>query len=425
MIRPIIYSEALKENILSRRQSDLSFAEDSVKKILEEVKTGGDAALKKLTLQFDGVQLSSLKVSEEEMNAAYRSVDEEYLRILIVSAKNIARFHEQQYPKGFEIRENGIVLGQKFTPVACAGIYVPGGTAAYPSTVLMNAVPAKVAGVKKVVMVTPPDKKGGVKAEVLAAAKIAGVDEIYKVGGAQAIAALAYGTESVPKADKITGPGNIFVATAKRLVFGVCGIDMVAGPSEILVIADKFAKAENVAADMLSQAEHDKLATAVLITDDKPLADAVSEELEKQLETLPRKEIARASLENNGKIIIVKSLKEAAALSDFLAPEHLELCVQEPFEYMKDIHNAGSVFLGYGTPEAVGDYYAGANHTLPTGGTARFASALGVHDFVKSTQYIYYDDASLKAAAADIKRFAESEGLSAHARSVAKRCENE
>lgn len=271
-------------------------------------------------------------------------------------------------------------------------------------------------------MVTPPDKKGGIKAEVLAAAKIAGVDEIYKIGGAQAVAALAYGTESVPKADKITGPGNIYVATAKRLVYGVCGIDMVAGPSEILVIADKYAKAEYVAADMLSQAEHDALATAVLVTDSEALAAAVSKELERQVKELPRREIAEKSLKNNGKIIVVNSLDEAVSASDFLAPEHLELCVKEPFSYLEKVHNAGSVFLGYGTPEAVGDYYAGANHTLPTSGTARFASALGVHDFIKATQYIYYDEKALAAAASDIERFAESEGLTAHARSVARRC---
>ena len=422
MIRPVKFSEELKENILSRRFTDASFAEESVKKIIAEVKKDGDRALKKFTAEFDKAELSELKVGEEEIEKAFAEVDEDYVRILKTSAENIARFHEKQLPEGFEISRNGTVLGQKFTPIGCVGIYVPGGTAAYPSTVLMNAVPAKVAGVKKIVMVTPSDKKGGIKAEVLAAAKIAGVDEIYKIGGAQAVAALAFGTESVPKADKITGPGNIYVATAKRLVYGVCGIDMVAGPSEILVIADKYAKAEYVAADMLSQAEHDALATAVLVTDSEALAAAVSKELERQVKELPRREIAEKSLKNNGKIIVVNSLDEAVSASDFLAPEHLELCVKEPFSYLEKVHNAGSVFLGYGTPEAVGDYYAGANHTLPTSGTARFASALGVHDFIKATQYIYYDEKALAAAASDIERFAESEGLTAHARSVARRC---
>ncbi|PWM70655.1 MAG: histidinol dehydrogenase [Bacillota bacterium] len=425
MITPVKYSETLKKDILSRRESDAAYAENAVKEIIRNVKERGDKALYEYTRMFDKAELSSLKVSEEELRAALSSVDEEYLNILKAAAENIAAFHKKQLASGFELRENGKILGQKVTPLACAGIYVPGGTAAYPSTVLMNAVPAKVAGVEKIVMVTPPDQNGNIKAEVLAAAAIAGVSEIYKIGGAQAIAALAYGTESVPKADKITGPGNIFVATAKRQVYGACGIDMIAGPSEILIIADGGAKAKLVAADMLSQAEHDKLAAAVLVTDSGRLAEEVAKELERQVGLLPRAEIAEASLKNNGKIILTKDLAEAAAVSDALAPEHLELCVKEPFVLLDKIRNAGSVFLGYNTPEAAGDYFAGTNHTLPTGGSARFSSALGANDFVKTVQYICYDESALRREGDAIVKFARSEGLDAHAESVKARLQDE
>ncbi|MGN0818504.1 MAG: histidinol dehydrogenase [Candidatus Coproplasma sp.] len=422
MIQPIKYSEDKREEILNRAISDTSAVEENVKSIIADVIKKGDKAVSDYTEKFDGVKLDSFLVGEEEIAQAESKVAEEYKQILRRSADNIAKFHKAQLRQGFEIKENGCVIGQKVTPLDTVGIYVPGGTAAYPSTVLMNAIPAKIAGVRKVVMVTPPQKTG-IKPEVLVAAKISGVDEIYTVGGAQAVAALAYGTKSIPKVDKITGPGNIFVATAKKLVYGVCGIDMIAGPSEILVIADDGANAEYVAADMLSQAEHDKLATAVLITDSEKLANAVSVALDRRVKALDRREIAQASLDKNCKIIIAESLAQAAEISDSLAPEHLELCVRQPFELLNLIKNAGSVFLGNNTPEAVGDYYAGANHTLPTSGTAKFASPLGVEDFIKTTQYVYYTDEKLKESADDIVAFARSEGLTAHAQSVSVRME--
>ncbi len=425
MIVPVKYSESLKEEILTRRESDAAAAEKTVKEIIGNVKKRGDAALYEYTRAFDKAELKDLKVGEEEIKAALSATGEEYLSILKTAAANITAFHEKQLIKGFEMRIGGKILGEKITPLACAGIYVPGGTAAYPSTVLMNAVPAKVAGVKKVVMTTPPDAEGKIGAAVLAAAAVAGVDEIYKIGGAQAIAALAYGTESVPRADKITGPGNIYVAAAKRHVFGAVGIDMIAGPSEILIIADGQAKAEHVAADMLSQAEHDKLASAVLVTDSETLARDVSAALERRVKKLPRAAIAEISLKNNGKIILANSLEEAAEISDALAPEHLELCVRDPFGLFERIHNAGSVFLGYNTPEAAGDYFAGTNHTLPTGGSARYASALGANDFVKAVQYIRYDEETLKKEGASIMAFARSEGLNAHAESVKVRLNDE
>ena len=418
MLRPERYGETLKNRILSRRSADYSAAEEKVKPILADVKARGDAAVFEYTRMFDKADLKTLKVSEEEISAALSAVDGEYLKILKTAAANIAKFHEKQLQGGFEYEENGKIMGQRVTPLSCAGVYVPGGTAAYPSTVLMNVVPAKVAGVPRVLVATPPGKNGEIRAEVLAAAHIAGADEIYKMGGAQAVAAFAYGTESVPRADKITGPGNIFVAAAKRLVFGECGIDMIAGPSEILIVADGGARAEVVAADLLSQAEHDKLASAVLVTDSEELANAVCEELEKQVCLLPRREIAETSLKNNGRIILAESVKQAVDIANELAPEHLELAVADPFALLGRVKNAGSVFLGYGTPEAAGDYLAGANHTLPTGGSARFASALGANDFVKTVQYMRYDKTALAAEADKIIRFAESEGLSAHARSV-------
>lgn len=422
MIEPIKYSEETKDKIFNRAVLDTSAVEESVKLIIAEVSRRGDEAVAEFTEKFDGVKLARFIVDREQLEAAERAVSEEYKNILRRSAENIAKFHRAQLRQGFEIKENGCVIGQKVTPLEMVGIYVPGGTAAYPSTVLMNAIPAKIAGVKRVIMVTPP-QKDGIKPEVLVAAEIAGVDEIYSVGGAQAVAALAYGTQTIPKVDKITGPGNIFVATAKKLVYGVCGIDMIAGPSEILVIADDGACAENVAADMLSQAEHDKLATAVLITDSERLAKEVSLALDRRVKLLDRREIAECSLNNNCKIIIAENLEKAAEISDCLAPEHLELCVKQPFELLKRIKNAGSVFLGNNTPEPVGDYYAGANHTLPTSGTARFASPLGVEDFIKTTQYVYYTQDKLRESAEDIIAFARSEGLTAHAESVSVRME--
>lgn len=421
MIKPIKFSQNIVNDMLRRTAREAASVDDAVRDIINNVMSDGDAALFEYGRKFDGVTLSSFKVSEEEFAEAERLVGEDYRAILKRSADNIAAFHRCQLRKGFEIEEDGCVIGQKVIPLESAGLYVPGGTAAYPSTVLMNAIPAKIAGVGRIVMVTPPLKNGKVKPEVLVAAQVAGIDEVYKIGGAQAIAALAYGTESIPKVDKITGPGNIYVATAKKMVFGVCGIDMVAGPSEILVIADDGAEAKNVAADLLSQAEHDMRATAVLITDSQKLAEEVSYELERQVRLLPRYEIANKSLEDNCKLIVTDNLEEAVRLSDKLAPEHLELCVKEPEKLLGIVRNAGSVFMGYNTPEAVGDYYAGTNHTLPTGGTARFSSPLGVEDFIKTTQYVKYTRQKLEKSADDIIKFAQSEGLTAHAESVAVR----
>ncbi len=421
MIKPIKFSQDIVNDMLRRTAREAASVDDAVRDIINSVMSDGDAALFEYGRKFDGVTLSSFKVSEEEFAEAERLVGEDYRAILKRSAENIAAFHRCQLRKGFEIEEDDCVIGQKVIPLESAGLYVPGGTAAYPSTVLMNAIPAKIAGVGRIVMVTPPLKNGKVKPEVLVAAQVAGIDEVYKIGGAQAIAALAYGTESIPKVDKITGPGNIYVATAKKMVFGVCGIDMVAGPSEILVIADDGAEAKNVAADLLSQAEHDMRATAVLITDSQNLAEEVSYELERQVRLLPRYEIANKSLEDNCKLIVTDNLEEAVRLSDKLAPEHLELCVKEPEKLLGIVRNAGSVFMGYNTPEAVGDYYAGTNHTLPTGGTARFSSPLGVEDFIKTTQYVKYTRQKLENSADDIIKFAQSEGLTAHAESVAVR----
>lgn len=421
MIKPIKFSQDIVNDMLRRTAREAASVDDAVRDIINNVMSDGDAALFEYSRKFDGVTLSSFKVSEEEFAEAERLVGEDYRAILKRSADNIAAFHRCQLRKGFEIEEDGCDIGQKVIPLESAGLYVPGGTAAYPSTVLMNAIPAKIAGVGRIVMVTPPLKNGKIKPEVLVAAQVAGIDEVYKIGGAQAIAALAYGTESIPKVDKITGPGNIYVATAKKMVFGVCGIDMVAGPSEILVIADDGAEAKNVAADLLSQAEHDMRATAVLITDSQNLAEEVSYELERQVRLLPRYEIANKSLEDNCKLIVTDNLEEAVRLSDKLAPEHLELCVKEPEKLLGIVRNAGSVFMGYNTPEAVGDYYAGTNHTLPTGGTARFSSPLGVEDFIKTTQYVKYTRQKLEKSADDIIKFAQSEGLTAHAESVAVR----
>lgn len=422
MIKIIKYSGQTAEELFGRRDEITYNVEEAVKTIIADVRENGDIALRKYSEKFDGYTGGSFEVSPAEIEEAFAVIDKKYVQTLKNSIKNIENFHRKQKRDGFEINLGDRIIGQKVTPIDKAGIYVPGGTAAYPSTVLMNAVPAKIAGVGKIYMATPVKADGSVKAEVLVAAELCGVDKIYKMGGAQAIAAFAYGTETVPKVDKITGPGRDFVATAKKLVSGItCGIDMVAGPSEIVVLADGGAEAECVAADLLSQAEHDKLASAILITDSENLAEEVDKQLVGQVEKLERKEIARASLKNNCKIIVTDNLLSAVDLCNEYAPEHLELAVKEPFKLLDMVKNAGSVFLGYNTPEAVGDYYAGPNHTLPTSGTARFSSPLGVEDFVKTTQYVFYTDNALKKASDDIILFADSEGLGAHAESVAVR----
>lgn len=387
--------------------------------ILADVRENGDRAVKAYCAKFDKAELTSLEVTPEEIQEAVSQVEPEFLDILREAAENIRAFHSRQVRNSFVIADKpGIVLGQKITPIEKVGVYVPGGTAAYPSTVLMDTIPAKIAGCPQLVMVTPPGRDGKVNPAILAAASIAGVNRIFKVGGAQAIAALAYGTESIPKVDKIVGPGNAFVAEAKKQVFGRVSIDMIAGPSEILVIADGKSNPVHVAADLLSQAEHDKLASAVLVTDSEELALAVQAELEQQLPLLPRQEIARASIENNGKIIVAETLMAGIEIANEIAPEHLELQVDDPFSYLDAIQNAGSIFLGRSCPEALGDYFAGPNHTLPTSGTARFSNPLSVDDFVKKSQFSYYTPEALAKAADKIAAFAEKEGLRAHGRSV-------
>lgn len=397
-----------------------------VSEIIDNVRKNGDKALFEYAEKFDKAKLSSLEVSEEEIEVAFEAVEEEYINILKEAKENIYNFHKRQQKNSFVISEKpGIVLGQRVIPLSRVGLYVPGGTASYPSSVLMNVIPAIIAGCDEIIMSTPPNKEGKISPVILAAAKIAGCGRIYKMGGAQAVAAMAYGTETVPKADKIVGPGNAFVAEAKRQVFGVCDIDMIAGPSEILVIADEGATAKNVAADLLSQAEHDRLATAVLITTSEKLAYEVQSELERQLPLLPREEIARCSVDNSGKIIITDSLTSAVNISNELAPEHLELCVANPFDLLGAVKNAGSVFLGYNCPEALGDYFAGPNHTLPTSGTAKFSSPLSVDDFVKKSAFTYYTEEALKEVKDKIAYFAEKEGLHAHAKSPLIRFEDE
>lgn len=412
------------EQIVSQRDVAYVSVEESVKKVLNDVSERGDVALREYELRFDGVQIDDFAVTAEEIDAAVAAVGAEYVRILKRAAANIERFHRAQIRSDFSMNYDGITVGERFIPVQSAGLYVPGGTARYPSSVLMNCVPAKLAGVQNIIICTPPSKDGRIPDGILAAAKVAGADKVYKVGGAQAIAAMAYGTESIPKVDKIVGPGNVYVATAKKLVQGICGIDMIAGPSEILVIADETANADWLAADLLSQAEHDKLASAIMITDSEALATAVSAAVEKRLGKLPRREIAAESIKNNGKIIITESIMQAAELSDRIAPEHLELAVARPEKLLEQIKNAGSVFLGHYTPEATGDYMAGTNHTLPTGGTARFSSPLGVDDFIKKTQFIKMSREALENYYRDIAAFAESEGLNAHAESVKARFES-
>lgn len=414
----IIQSDAIAlKEILSRREESQMDVSETVLPVINQVRKNGDVALKEYTKQFDGVELENLRVSEQEIKDAVQKVDDNFLDILHQSAENIRDFHKNQVKQGFIMAEKeGIILGQKVTPLEKVGVYVPGGTATYPSTVLMDVIPAKIAGVKQIVMVSPP---GQMNPDVLAAASIAGVTDIFCVGGAQAIAALAYGTQSIPKVDKIVGPGNIYVATAKKLVYGQVDIDMIAGPSEILIVADKHAVPEFVAADLLSQAEHDKLASAVLITDSEDLAKKVQLEVDLQLKALSRKEIAQASIENNGKILLTKTIHQAIEYANMLAPEHLELCVQNPFEHLPQVQNAGSIFLGNYTPEPLGDYFAGPNHTLPTSGTARFSSPLSVDDFVKRSSYSYYSKQALTQVATQVETFAKREGLDAHANSVA------
>ena len=418
MIRIMEYGVESDDRIFSRSTSSMDVS-DVVSVILKSVKERGDEALREYTKRFDDAEIDSIEVPKSEIEAAAESMDSSFMSVLYKAADNIRNYHSRQKRESFIVSEkDGVVLGQKIVPVSVAGIYVPGGTAAYPSTVLMDTIPAKIAGVGQVVMVSPPGKDGKLSKEVLAAAYVAGVDRVFRIGGAQAIAALAYGTETVPRADKIVGPGNIFVAEAKKEVSGIVGIDMIAGPSEILIIADAASNPKVIAADMLSQAEHDRNASAVLVTDSKALADEVANELELQLNTLPREGIARASIESNGKIIIASSIDQAIEISDRIAPEHLEVCVNNPFDYLDKIRNAGSVFLGRNCPEALGDYLAGPNHTLPTSGTARFSSPLGVDDFVKKYQSTYYTKKALDAVASDIALFARREGLEAHARSA-------
>ena len=418
MIRIMKYGVEREDEIFSRSSSSKDVS-GVVSQILKEVQERGDKALIEYTAKLDGALIDTIEVPRKEIEEAAASMDGEFMRVLEKAAENIRKYHKRQVRNSFVMtEENGVVLGQKIVPVAVAGIYVPGGTAAYPSTVLMDTIPAKIAGCKSVVMVSPPGKDGKINPAVLAAACVAGVDRVFRVGGAQAIAALAYGTETVPKADKIVGPGNIYVAEAKKEVSGIVSIDMIAGPSEILIIADGKSDERTVAADMLSQAEHDRNASAVLITDSQDLAKKVRAELEEQLPLLPRYDIARASIDTNGKIIIVDSISSAIEVSDRIAPEHLEVCVDNPFDYLDKIHNAGSVFLGRNCPEALGDYLAGPNHTLPTSGTARFSSPLSVDDFVKKYQFTYYTASALSIVASDVALFARREGLEAHARSA-------
>ena len=412
------YEEIDKSTLFLRRLED-SGVEDIVREIIADVAQNGDRALIAYAKKFDRAALTELEVTEAEMNDALLSISPELLDAMQTAAENIRAFHSMQLREGFRLeRPNGVYMGQKITPIEKVGLYIPGGTASYPSTVFMNAIPAKLAGCSLVVMVSPPNESGTIAAPILAAAKIAGVDRVFKAGGAQAVAALSYGTESVPKVDKIVGPGNAYVAEAKRQVFGRVAIDMIAGPSEILVVADEMATPAFVAADLLSQAEHDALSSAVLITNSRALAELVSAEVERQLATLPREAIARASIENHGKIIVVDDLLCAIDLSNDLAPEHLELCVKEPERYLAYVKNAGSVFLGNDCPESLGDYLAGPNHTLPTSGTARFSSPLGVDDFVKKTQYTYFSREALAELADKIAVFARAEGLEAHARAA-------
>lgn len=425
MIKILDYNKVETSEILFRSDNTASVS-DTVKDIIADVAENGDEALYRYAEKFDGAKPESLEVSAEEIEAAFAQVDPELIKVFEKAAANIREYHSKQKREGFKYeRKNGVILGTKITPIEKAGIYIPGGTASYPSSVMMNAIPAQIAGCSEIVMVSPPSRGGTIAPVILAAAKVAGVTRIFKCGGAQAVAALAYGTESVPKVDKITGPGSAFVAEAKRQVFGLVDIDMVAGPSEILVVADKNSNPVYVAADMLSQAEHDKMASAVLITESWDLAEKVAEEIERQLALLPRQEIARVSIDTGSKIIVTDDLDKAIEAANTLAPEHLEICTDNPFDYLDKIKNAGSVFLGRYCPESLGDYLAGPNHTLPTEGRARFSGALSVDDFVKTTQFTYFEKEALEEVKDDINIFALAEGLDAHARAATIRFEED
>jgi histidinol dehydrogenase len=418
MIRIMKYGELPNEEIFARSMPTMNVA-DKVAEILKNVRERGDAALREYTERYDHATPENLIVTKEEMEEAIEATDPSFLAVLEKAAANIRKFHSRQVRNSFIINdEPGIVMGQKVIPVDRAGLYVPGGTATYPSTVLMDVIPAKIAGVKEVILTTPPGRDGKINPAILAAANVAGADRIVKIGGAQAIAALAFGTESVPRVDKIVGPGNAYVAEAKRQVYGMVSIDMIAGPSEILVAADGKSNPAWLAADLLSQAEHDKVASAVLVTDSMELAEKVRDELERQIPQLERSEIARESIDRNGKIIVAEDLRTVIEIANEIAPEHLELCVDNPFDLLDSVRHAGSIFLGRNCPEALGDYLAGPNHTLPTQGTARFSSPLSVDDFVKKTQYTYYTKEALGRVAADVAAFAEKEGLTGHARSA-------
>jgi histidinol dehydrogenase len=426
MIEIVRASHVSPESLRTRQQALSESADRAAREIIERVRVGGDRAVLELTERFDGAKLSTLAVTEGEYLEAEEKTDPALKELLIRAAENIRAFHAHQARTGFVVADRpGVVLGQIVRPLERVGLYVPGGTASYPSSVLMNAIPPEIAGVRERVIATPPGRDGKIAPAILTAARIAGVNRVYKCGGAQAVAALAYGTESIPKVDKIVGPGNAYVAAAKRRVYGLVDIDMIAGPSEVLVIADDPSDARAIACDMLAQAEHDPLAAAILVTPSEELALNVQRLIEEELARMPRAEIARKSIDMNGRIALVDDLSEAVSLANIIAPEHLELCVGEPFSLLGAVRNAGSVFLGRSAPEALGDYWAGPNHTLPTGGAARFSSPLSVDDFLKKTQYISYDRAALRGAKDAIARLAEAEGLYAHARSVLVRFEEE
>ncbi|MDY5912973.1 MAG: histidinol dehydrogenase [Inconstantimicrobium porci] len=423
MLKYMEVNESSKQQLIKSLRSRSLKADESVTKsvadIIEKVKNEGDKALYELTERFDLVKLNSFEVTESDLNECIEKAGKEFIDALKEAKENIEEYHKKQKANGYIItKNNGVYLGQRVIPLERVGVYVPGGTAAYPSSVLMNVIPAKVAGVDEIIMVTPPDKNGGINPYIGAAAKIAGVDKIYKVGGAQAVAALAYGTETIIKVDKIVGPGNIFVAEAKKMVFGLVDIDMIAGPSEILVVADEKSNPVHVAADLMSQAEHDKIASAILVTTSKKLYEKVEEELKRQCEYLERKEIIKESLKNYGKAIICESIEECIDISNIIAPEHLELMVDEPMQYLGLVRNAGSVFLGRYTPEPIGDYFGGTNHVLPTSGTARFFSPLSVDSFIKKSSFIYYSKESVKKDGRKIITMADKEGLTAHANSI-------
>ncbi len=412
-------------SIIKKRSNTLNIRK-SVEDIIGNIKDFGDKALREYTLNFDKVYIENFKVEEEEINKAYNKVDVEFIEVLKESIENIKEYHERQKKTGYIYnKELGVYMGQRLIPVDTVAIYVPGGKAAYPSSVLMNAIPAKVAGVKEIVLVTPPDKNGFINNKILVAAKLCGINKIYKLGGAQAIAAMAYGTESIDSVSMIVGPGNAFVAEAKRQVYGDVGIDMVAGPSEILVIADEKANPKYIAADLMSQAEHDELASSILITTSKNLAKKVNEEIKLQIEKLNRKEIIENSLINFGKIIVCNSIREGIEVANLIAPEHLELLVENPMEYLSEVKNAGSVFLGKYTPEPIGDYFGGTNHVLPTGGTAKFSSPLSVDTFMKKSSFLYYSKDAIQKDGEKIIRFANEEGLTAHANSIKVRLDSE